>query len=876
MKKELEYFILLERYIFLSILFIFPLLGQNKALQLVCGSEKTVDAYSFPENVTSNNYIQWITFDPIVNTRRMLVRVADSTIKILTFMNPQLFRNQQWISTPITLYNDQTHGDSIANDNIFTLDGITQVSGLADGWQFSIGLKNGNTVNESINIFTNPYIQMPSNLNYYYSLPRPAVTKISPNLQYTDHVINRSLDSAELKKGFYEIDTMVIGEYARTFPQNVDFIFTGHVHSTFNDINAWAFYFKNAPNYISGIGPSEHFENPPSNFPKGMLGYIPIFLGFSIDPVALQHEILHQWAVKFQNMLGYGGHWNYIDPDTTGFGAGYNVGIITKKSDSLYNLYQNTDVNHYSTFELYLMGLAPFEEVPFPIHQLVNPKWVSYDSTHWNTYKADSIWTISKDTYVAENGIRIPDYLNSQHSFHGVMIVLTERLLTPDELLVWHAVMDNFQDIFSEATKHRGIFSTQISPLNAPNKIQFSKDKINFGTVKVKDSLKSSFTIKNNTLSILTLYPSKINTPDFSIDPSIQSSILPGDQKEYTATFKPKDNGFKSEYVSFITNVGTVGLLLEGETPTPPNLITNINALDYGNISLQDSSILSIKITTSSIDTLYIDSVYTFSTVFVPSVKYFYIVAKDTIHLFISFKPSHFGAFQDTLVLESKFSVIKIKINLRGVSSPPIPGFSTFTLTFPNVKIGFTEKENITIINFSPSALIIDSLWTKTINFITTKYLPKPKISNGDSAMIEIIFKPDTVKSYYDTLFVATNSIDSINKISLYGGGITSVSRFGVTLPIEYSSSQNYPNPFNPSTTLRYGLPSSSHISLKIFNVLGQQVADLVNTEQTAGWYETTWNANVSSGLYFYRINAVSTTDPNKRFTQIKKMLLLK
>ncbi|MBP9211785.1 MAG: T9SS type A sorting domain-containing protein, partial [Bacteroidetes bacterium] len=91
-----------------------------------------------------------------------------------------------------------------------------------------------------------------------------------------------------------------------------------------------------------------------------------------------------------------------------------------------------------------------------------------------------------------------------------------------------------------------------------------------------------------------------------------------------------------------------------------------------------------------------------------------------------------------------------------------------------------------------------------------------------------------------------------------------------------FSLSQNFPNPFNPTTTIRYALPTSSRVSLKIYNVLGQQIADLVNTEQSAGWYESVWNANVSSGLYFYQIDAVSTTDSHKRFTQLKKMMLLK
>jgi len=61
-----------------------------------------------------------------------------------------------------------------------------------------------------------------------------------------------------------------------------------------------------------------------------------------------------------------------------------------------------------------------------------------------------------------------------------------------------------------------------------------------------------------------------------------------------------------------------------------------------------------------------------------------------------------------------------------------------------------------------------------------------------------------------------------------------------------------------------------------IFNLLGQQVAELANEEMNAGSYERTWNANVASILYFYRIEVVSATDRGKRFVDVKKMMLLK
>ena len=91
-----------------------------------------------------------------------------------------------------------------------------------------------------------------------------------------------------------------------------------------------------------------------------------------------------------------------------------------------------------------------------------------------------------------------------------------------------------------------------------------------------------------------------------------------------------------------------------------------------------------------------------------------------------------------------------------------------------------------------------------------------------------------------------------------------------------YFLSQNYPNPFNPSTKFQYSLPTRSHVRLCVYNILGQMISDLVDEDKSAGWNEVIWNANVASGLYFYRLEAISVTDPGKRFVDVKKMILLK
>lgn len=101
-------------------------------------------------------------------------------------------------------------------------------------------------------------------------------------------------------------------------------------------------------------------------------------------------------------------------------------------------------------------------------------------------------------------------------------------------------------------------------------------------------------------------------------------------------------------------------------------------------------------------------------------------------------------------------------------------------------------------------------------------------------------------------------------------GTPVSVKELGGQVPNEYTLEQNYPNPFNPSTTIRYNLPASSDVSLKIFNVLGMEVANLVNQKQTAGQYEATFDAsNFASGIYFYTLETSGVSIS-------KKMMLLK
>jgi hypothetical protein len=102
----------------------------------------------------------------------------------------------------------------------------------------------------------------------------------------------------------------------------------------------------------------------------------------------------------------------------------------------------------------------------------------------------------------------------------------------------------------------------------------------------------------------------------------------------------------------------------------------------------------------------------------------------------------------------------------------------------------------------------------------------------------------------------------------------------GERVPSEFTLEQNYPNPFNPTTVIRYGLPVESRVSLKVYDVLGQEVCTLVDEAQTAGHKSVQWDSKTglgfqaASGVYFTRLDVKGVN--GAVFSEVRKMLLMK
>ena len=124
-----------------------------------------------------------------------------------------------------------------------------------------------------------------------------------------------------------------------------------------------------------------------------------------------------------------------------------------------------------------------------------------------------------------------------------------------------------------------------------------------------------------------------------------------------------------------------------------------------------------------------------------------------------------------------------------------------------------------------------------------------------------------------NVLFQQTTGIYKLNvTYTVPSVGIQTISQ---EIPEQYKLSQNYPNPFNPATKIRFHIPASAEItqrivSLKIYDILGKEIAVLVNENLKPGIYEVEWNVqNIPSGVYFYSLIT-------NEFTQTKKMVVVK
>ncbi len=205
-----------------------------------------------------------------------------------------------------------------------------------------------------------------------------------------------------------------------------------------------------------------------------------------------------------------------------------------------------------------------------------------------------------------------------------------------------------------------------------------------------------------------------------------------------------------------------------------------------------------------------------------------------------------------------------------GIISSPSAYFSISLLdiSFGNVLLGSSGVDSFYICNTGAAMLTIDSVKTATALFAITP--ASATINPSDSAKFYISFSPVTADEVKDTALFYNNSDGSPQIIALDGNGTLTAVKTHSDMPREFSLSQNYPNPFNPTTRLRFTIARAGFVTLKVYDMLGREIATLVNEQKSSGTYDAQFNGStLPSGVYYCRLESGS-------LVSTKRMVLLR
>jgi agmatine/peptidylarginine deiminase len=217
----------------------------------------------------------------------------------------------------------------------------------------------------------------------------------------------------------------------------------------------------------------------------------------------------------------------------------------------------------------------------------------------------------------------------------------------------------------------------------------------------------------------------------------------------------------------------------------------------------------------------------------------------------VEYLPEDWGkiVLTDATGINYTLYAVKGEVNLDNYELPPAPPAGMFDIRFSSGRIA--EDINSSV---------------KTIDMSGVTYPLTVRVEGMDMRLMDETGKTVNV------------NLKSGENVVISDATIQKLMVSGELIPAEYALEQNYPNPFNPTTKIKYTIPSvianevkqSQLITLKVYDVLGNEIATLVNEEKPAGSYEVKFNAKgFPSGVYFYRLNA-------GLFTETRKMMLLK
>lgn len=429
----------------------------------------------------------------------------------------------------------------------------------------------------------------------------------------------------------------------------------------------------------------------------------------------------------------------------------------------------------------------------------------------------------------------------------------------------------------------KGADTVQLGGTGVQATFSITPKSLAFKTMMIGLNTKDSVAVTNVGTSALSISGITSANPEFSISP-VTATIDTGKTQKFYVTFVPATVGARSAKFVFAHNgaskdtLSVSGNVLAVGTIRQARLAANASEVAFEGIATRVKGNYTYMQDTSAGMTMYIASGAWKDSVTSGGIK-----AGDKIR--VLGKTSEYNALKEVVAADLYGFTIVSRTN--ALPAAKLVTLAKMVSNGEDYEAQLVKVITMKIVAGTDTAYVSARSYNITDPTDTSKtvVLRIPNATDNSIAGTKILTKAVTftgvVGQFSSASPTAGYQLMAINADDITDN-VLGVKDPLAEIPQEYDLSNNYPNPFNPTTTIRYALPVSSHVTLKIYNVIGEEITTLVSGMQDASFYTIEWNGrssdgvSVASGVYFYRI-VVESADPNvKPFVRVKKMVMLK
>ena len=401
-----------------------------------------------------------------------------------------------------------------------------------------------------------------------------------------------------------------------------------------------------------------------------------------------------------------------------------------------------------------------------------------------------------------------------------------------------------------------------------------STSSLDFGDISMASPKTLDLTLSNPSVNDVVIDAIANSNAAYFSDPA-SAMIPPNGSVIIHVTFAPSTFGTSTDTLQVISNaVGSpLRVPLAGRVPLP-GLSLSRTSITFPMTGQSDAVVRPVYMRNDGASPVTITSISGHTPHFSSATALpLNVASHDSTLVGIRFAPQAAGDMRDTLIIATNAGPTQLIVSGSSPSSylkgAPAP------VGFGSVKTGTTIWKPCVLRVQSADAgftIAVDSVKVIGSTFGAPHLAGRVLLTPADSLKLMVAFSPSALATYADTLLIYNDSYVSVLRVPLSGKGdtFTDVGPVAVAQPGAFALLQNYPNPFNPSTQITFVLERAGEVSLRVFDVLGREVAVLQNGWRDAGVHQVQFHAaGLPSGMYVYLLRAGDQQ-------AVRRMLLMK